>query len=236
MARPITLARTEFLRHYWEYAAGEHVTVLGPTGSGKTQLQWELLNVTATVRVPAVVLSMKPRDVTTSRWARRMKLRTVRSWPPPRRLPGQAYPRGWVVWPRHSFDIDMDDAAHKRIYRDVLQESYRHGDRIVVVDEILAATDLGLEKIMRAGWTRGRSMGMGLWGGSQKPTHIPTWAYNQAEHLFLFRDPDKRSRDRFDEIGGMDSGQLKVWVNSLRKYQCLYVRRTGPAVCVIDSA
>lgn len=228
-----TIGRGDFLRERWQYRAGEHVTILGPTGSGKTFLEWQLVQVTATPRLPAVVLAMKPRDATTKSWAQRLHLRVVQSWPP---APTIRKPVGWVLWPRHTFNPDVDDAIHSQVFRACLQDSYRRGNRIVVVDELLAAKDLDLERMTRALWTRGRSMGTGLWGGSQKPTHIPTFAYGQASHLFLFKDPDKRSRDRFDEIGGLDPGQLKDWVIGLKKYQCLYVRRDGPAVCVVDGS
>jgi hypothetical protein len=77
-------------------------------------------------------------------------------------------------------------------------------------------------------------MGAGLWAGTQQPFHIPTHAYRQAEHLFIAKDPDKRSRERYDEIGGLDSGTVRAWVLALRKHQFLYLRRSGPAVCIVD--
>ena len=230
---PESIPRRDFLQTRWRYRAGEHVTLLGPTGSGKTHLTWQLLQVSATPRVPAVVLAMKPRDATTTKWSKTLGYRVTRQWPPAR-LPFRAKPSGYTLWPRHTFDPDIDDAEHERIFRKAVMDSYRNGDRIVVCDELLAAMDLHLERSLRAGWTRGRSMGMGLWGGTQKPTHIPTYGYNQASHLFIAYDPDKRSRDRFNEIGGLDSDLLRNWVCALGKHEFLYIRRDGPAICVVE--
>jgi hypothetical protein len=230
------IGREEFLRDYWTYRAGEHVTFLGPTGSGKTLLTWQLLQYTATRDVPATVLATKPRDLTTAKWMKRLGWPKVTTWPPPpsvRRLLSR--PAGRVLWPKHfnPGGSDADDLLHARVFGAALRGMYKAGNQIIDVDEVLDMVDLKLETEMRTLWTRGRSMGAGLWAGTQQPFHVPTHAYRQAEHLFVAKDPDKRSRDRFDEIGGLDSGQVKEWVIRLRKYEFLYLRRTGPEVCVI---
>jgi len=114
-------------------------------------------------------------------------------------------------------------------------DSYRRGDRIVFADEVFGlSNELGLNRTLLALWTRGRSMGCGLWAASQKPTHIPLHAYSMAEHLFLFNDPDVRARKRFSEIGGIDPRLVIDAVSGLRKHEAVYIRRTGPHLCIIS--
>lgn len=229
-----TFDREEFIRHRWRYRPGEHVTILGPTGCGKTHLTHQLLEYTAHPKMPAIVLAMKPRDSTTSGFSKRLGYRTVRTWPPVWN-PFKASPPGYTLWPKHTFDPDTDDANMYRHFRAAILDAYKRGDRIVYADELLGlSSELNLSNELRALWTRGRSMGTALWGSTQKPTHIPLWAYNQAEHLFIAYDPDRRSQDRFDEIGGVSPGLIRDTVNRLRKYQFVYIRRDGPALCIID--
>jgi hypothetical protein len=228
-----TFGREEFLKERWHYQTGQHVTILGPTGSGKTHLMWQLLEHTANPQVPAVILAMKPRDTTTESWMKKLKYKKVGTWPPIHKLFTEK-PAGYVVWPPHSFDAEQDDWNHEVIFRGVFNDCYRRGDRILVCDEILATKDLNLNREMVRGWTRGRSMGMGLWGGSQRPFDVPLYAYGQAEHLFIANDPDHRSRKRYSEIGGFDGSVVASWVHALKKHQFLYIGREGPVVCVVD--
>ena len=228
-----TFGRDEFLDDVWDYHAGEHVTFLAPTGAGKTELKWGLLRVTATPNVPAVVLASKPKDRTTSTWMRKLDYRKVQSFPPATN-PFRKKPSGYVLWPKHTFDPDVDDAHQARVFSGALRYVYKHGKYIVDVDEMLDMKDLGLERDERTLWTRGRSMDAGLWSGSQQPFHVPTYAYRQAQHMFIAKDPDKRSRQRFDEIGGFDSGLVGRWVMSLQKFQFLYLRRADGAACIVD--
>lgn len=230
-----TFQRPEFLARFWRYLAGEHVTILGPTGCGKTEWAYQVLSVTAKPKLPAVVLVMKPRDKTVRIWSKTTGFRTVRSWPPAPRLWGEAHPPGYVLWPRHTFDMDRDDAMlAAQMYR-AITDSYKKGNRIVFADEVHGLTnELHLGRYLVTVWKRGRSMDCGLWAASQRPAHIPLDAYSQAEHLFIAKDPDKRARDRYAEIGGVDPELIKYVTLRLAKYQFVYVRRDGARVCVID--
>jgi hypothetical protein len=227
--------REEFLQTMWDYRAGEHVTFLGPTKSGKTTLGYQLLEHAATEKVPVVVLVMKPRDPVAASWSKQLGYRTVRSWPPFLSTFQPRKPAGWTLWPKHTFDPKRDNPMLHREFRKCILDCYKRGNRIIFGDEVYGlVAELGLSQELIAVWSRGRSMGAGLWAATQKPTHIPLWAYSQAEHLFLHHDPDKRARDRFKEIGGVDPDWISSIVMGLSRHQWLYIRQEDKAMCIVD--
>ncbi|SEF12938.1 hypothetical protein SAMN05216489_09991 [Streptomyces sp. 3213] len=230
----VRLDRGDFLANFWDYRDGEHVTILGPTGSGKTWLGYQLLMTTTSEERPGVVLVMKPKDDTARAFSKAAGYKIVKSWPPLNSPWKTRRPPGYVLWPPHSFDPYVDDEKMYREFRRALLDSYKRGRRIVFADETYSLShELGLDRELVTLWTKARSMKTGLWAASQRPAMIPLWAYSGAEHLFIAYDPDKRARERYDEIGGVDPGLVRRATLSLGQHEWLYIRRRGPAMCII---
>lgn len=231
--------REYFLKEIWDYREGEHVTVLAPSTGGKTHLSWELLNESATPELPAVIMVMKPRDKATDKMLRRYPgFLTVRDWPPPatKRLFSEHKPRGWALWPTHVHDPALDDPRHHAVFRRAILDSYKRGNRILFADETYSLEDeLGLSQELRTVWTKGASMGCGLWAATQRPAYISKWAY-QAHHLFIGADPNADTQDRLSEIGAaVDQGKVKWILPRLGQWEFLYINRDDKAMCIVSA-
>lgn len=232
----MTFDRKTFLTEVWDYLPGDHVTVLAPTGGGKTQLAFELLGVTANKELPATVFVMKSRDKTISKFVVKYKFRIVRDWPPGF-IKNKVYtPPGWALWPLETDNPDLDDARHEAIFRKAIRDNYKRGNRILFADETYSLeNELGLSTDLRRVWTKGRSMGCGLWAASQRPVWISRWAL-QAQHLFLANDPDVAMQKRYGEIGGgIDPDAVRYTVSRLKRFEFVYINREERAMCIVQA-
>lgn len=244
----ITFPRETFLADVWDYDAGEHLTVLAPSGGGKTQIAFQLLGVTANPKLPATILVMKPRDETVERFAKVHHYRIVRDWPPAQVKIVDRYfngkPSGYVLWPPETGSPDLDDERHERIFRRCLQMMYNaggkkgkaHQDAIIFADETYSLEhELGMTRDLNRLWTKARSLGVGLWAASQRPVFISRWAL-QAQHLFLGFDPDRKMQERYGEIGGgIDPDIVRSLVAQLKQFQFLYIHRDDRTMCIVDA-
>lgn len=245
----VTFDRETFFTDVFDYNEGDCVTILAPYGGGKTQLGMRALAAVATPEMPATVIVMKPRDKTVDKFARVNDYRIVRNWPPPRpqrllHLTRPA-PPGYILWPlEESGDPDVDDRRHAAIFRRCIRSMYnaagRRGKRrrpsIIFCDETYSLEhELGLAKDLRRIWTKGRSVGCGLWAASQRPVWISRWAL-QAQHLFLAYDPDVDMQKRYGEIGGgLHPDVVASLVAQLGRFQFLYINREERSMCIVDA-
>jgi hypothetical protein len=234
------IPRDEFIATRWQYKAGESVFFAGPSGMGKTQLEYELLGATATPRLPVINLVVKPRDETVKYFGQRFGFQRIETYPPPVN-PFRTRPAGYNLWPRTTFDPDIDDVRMWRLFRRAMLDCYKRGRKIVNVDEITALTEelrnpeekgRTLEREVNTLLSKGRAMGCGAWGGSQRPAYISTLWYS-AHHLFLFQETDERYRRRFAEIGRIDPALVQYITAQLPEFYALYVRRSDRSYCII---
>lgn len=232
-----TYDRETFIHDVWDYGPGDHVTVLAPTGGGKTQLAYQLLGATAKPNLQATIFVMKPRDETVSKFTAQYNFKIIRDWPPPRLPLFDKKPPGYVLWPKETGDPDADDARQEKIFRSALRNLYRKGHKIAFADETYSLEkELGMEKELRRLWTKGRSMDTGLWAASQRPVWISRWAF-QAQHLFLGNDPDVDMQKRYGEIGGgIDPDIVRSVTGRLKRYEFVYIAREERTMCVVSAS
>ncbi len=237
----IRFEREEFLRDRFVYQPGEHLSVIEPTQGGKTTLLFQLLATEPETEFPPVMLVAKPADPVVSNGLRNLDYRTIDTWPPP--WSPFSKPAGYALWPKHLKNVaPKKNHEHlARIFEKCLADRFWKGGSIIVADEIyFHCVVLGLQANVTDWWTQSSGMGGALWSATQKPSGtqqgtIPTFMYSAPVHTFLGRDPDKRNRDRFGEIGGADPKLIGEQTLALQPYEKLYLKDHGRSMCIVGA-
>lgn len=194
-----------------DWRQGEHVTLVGPTGCGKTTLGLHLLG----RRDWVCVIGTKPRDRTLD-GLRREGYRRLEEWPPP-----QHWNRV-LLWPKRKSLADRYTQA--AAIAAALEAIYRTGAWCVFADELQYLCErLGLADDLAELWQQGRSLGVSIVGASQRPRYVPLAAYSQATHLFLWRSNDEADLRRLSELNGADTRTVRAVLPQLGRHEVLYV-------------
>lgn len=215
---------SQFLADDFRWEQGEHLTLIGPTKSGKTTLARQILSLKKWV----VAFATKRRD------------------PVLRELAGDGFQRfgEWVdvdadIAPRRVIapqvrgradTIQSQRDRQREVFGEALNRAFRQGGWTLYLDELRYLTDyLGLAREVEMLWQQGRSEGVTVIGGVQRPRHVPLLAYDQATHLFLFHNGDRSALDRLGEIGGgIEADRVRGAVAALDFHEVLYVNTVPP--------
>lgn len=226
--------RQTFIAEVWKYRAGQHVSFLGKTGSGKTRLALQLLARTCTPELPGYITVMKAKDDTVTDFLRdHDRWKRILTFPPGLVNPASK-PAGYAVWPHHTHDPEADEVRHEAVFHRMHRQLYVKGDNIIFDDEVVSLVrEMDMKRDLTRIWTKGRSIGSGLWAATQRPAMVPLEMYDQADHLFLGTIKDKRSRERFGEISGSDQELVEAVVMKLPPYHWLYIRQEDSTMCVV---
>lgn len=145
------------------------MAVIGDTGTGKTYL---LAKSILPMRRYVVVLKTKADNDDASKWRGYHRIRKASG------IRDERYER-FILEPRYEHQA--------REGYDLLERVWRMGSWTVVIDEGWYAEKLGLQPYIERLLTQGRSTGISVVFGQQRPVTTSRFVISQCSHLFVFR-------------------------------------------------
>ena len=208
-----TVEWAEFYRDIFDWKQGEHVSIIGPTGQGKTTLALAVLP----KRRFVIIFSTKPKDEQTEK----LGWKIFRKWPIPVTVERA------ILWPK--FEGPADFKTQQQTFANAMLDIFRSGNWAVYVDETFYFSNiLKLDSLLEMYWLQARSLGISFVAGTQRPSHVPLLMYDQATWLFFFRDNDERNLRRLGSMGGLETKRIMEAVAMLDTHQFLAINtRTG---------
>jgi hypothetical protein len=197
----------------FDWNQGEHITLAGGTGSGKTSFARQLLP----RRDYVAVLATKARSASLYTPLERMGFVTRSSWSP---NPTEE-PRVIFKPPLVGGVAGKDEQTEA--FRKMLTDVFEEGNWCIYLDEARYITKfLGLAVEMELLWEQGRELGISVVMGAQRPVNVPVIAW-EAQHLFYWRFDDKRDVDTIAETSGALKPIVRQTVQRLPKHEVLHI-------------
>jgi hypothetical protein len=230
------------------WQAGEHISIIAPTGAGKTHLiRYGLLP--CWQRYPVLLIQFKPCDPALSGLGREIKHFPTKL----DRLPYET--RGydskkWATdpeWfrlrlPSYRFTTRGEPQSYRQARRlggEAVDRSYWQGEWVLVIDEVRALSEhkqpaLGLDAVLENAWQRGRTQPLTIVAATQQPANVPSSFYDQPFGVFIGRMLDAGRFERLAEIGG-NTAEIKATLPTLQQFEFLFIHRPTGEMCVVQA-
>jgi hypothetical protein len=159
-----------------KWKQGEHVIIIGDTGTGKTYLTSKILP----IRKHVIFLRTKPDDIKFDGFKKVASQLGIGGTP--FGIDGKKITR-WMLQPKFN-----DFGEQQREIARAFQMVWVEGGWTLVVDEAYYLTNiLKLEKPLNMLMTQGRSKHLTAVVGMQRPAWVSRFTLSQATHAFIFR-------------------------------------------------
>lgn len=190
----------------YKWKQGEHVVIVGDTGSGKTYLTSKILP----LRQHIMVLRTKPDDI---------KFDGFRKVDLVKKVGGFFDDAGKKV---NRFLVDPKYEEQQIELSRAFEKAWKEGGWTVAIDETYYATQiLKLERQINKLLTQGRSKHITVICGMQRPVFISRFAMSQATHAFIFRCEGRDLKSLADAL----SPAIIKPVEGLREHDFIYFNR-----------
>jgi hypothetical protein len=185
---------------------GEHIAAVGDTGTGKTYLVSQLVK----LRQYVVIYRTKPDDIKFPGFVRAKKATALDNVNNERILLTPDYEQQ----PRQGYEM--------------LEAVWHHGNWTVVIDELWYAEQMGLRKHIERLLTQGRSKGISVIVGMQRPAQVSRFAISQCTHLFTFRTEGRDTKT----IAEATTPRIIEPINELQGHNFVYFYRKARTLAI----
>lgn len=196
----------------------EHVSIVGPTGSGKSRFQTYIAKRRNELRGShCMLIATKPADST----LRGIQWPIVRTYPPP-----WDKSEKFILWPNTSRDAYKSKAIQFQTISHALTDIWvKDSNTLVIFDEIAyIEQELRMKTIIERYWREARSLGITIIATTQRPRNVSRYMWSEPTWLVAFRPDDEDEAKRVAEIiGGRRSFTAPLL--ELNEYEFIITKR-----------
>jgi len=183
-----------------EWKPGEHWTLLGPTGRGKTHAALTLASlckhtlIIATKRQDPLLQELSGRQLVAKDLSKDVVWAGKTPLPQHRRV---------IFWPRHSEKLNAQQRIvwQTKHIRNALDWADRTGGWAVIIDELMwLSRNLKLQAELESLYFQARTQGVSVIGAAQRPRQVPLLALNQSSYLLMWQTGDTQDIERLREL------------------------------------
>jgi energy-coupling factor transporter ATP-binding protein EcfA2 len=189
-----------------KWKLGQHIGVIGPTGSGKTFIVRDLLS----LKKHAVAIGTKSKDKTLEAY----EFTRRETWPP------EWNEHHILLWkkPKNLGDYREQQAL---VYL-TMNDLYKRGGYALYFDDLYyVAITLNLKRPVQMLYTQVRSQGVSIIASMQRPAWVPLEAVSQATYLTIFKIRSRLDVERAADGMGCDRKELMLAIGALEEYEFL---------------